>query len=459
MADSACAGVGVADLVLPKGNVVRLYYPAKSGSTTGRPARFVPCGSSDYWVGYAIYQFAFVGYAPLRYVLIPLLRLVAAVLFGRAAAEGAREGAEAAEAGEDGALLPTVVFSHGLGSNRTAYAGLCSRVAASGRVVAAVEHLDGTAGCATDGNTGAVAFYRHSKGTHAVRRPQVLQRVAEVRATLDLLHDLDAGRPLPGGAAAPPGGLARLLDLEDVSVAGHSMGGATAVLAASADARFKACIAMDPYLLPTDLDDRASAVPLCVLMSHKWQARWTSGPHEVGKNTVCLERLLRLRTAAEAASPAAVYGELVGTAHMSASDIPRVLGPRLAALVGGKKDSPFSPEEAVACHAALCVEFLETGAIEETASRYPDLVLEESSRGMDHIFESVVERLARERAERNPSGSGGGGGGSGREKAGGGRGAPRGRKTGRKSEGGKAGVKDKDFRGQVEYGAKKYIKP
>ncbi|KAK2466113.1 hypothetical protein APHAL10511_001755 [Amanita phalloides] len=39
---------------------------------------------------------------------------------------------------------PLVIFSHGLGGSRTAYSHLCSRLAASGKVILAIEHRDGT---------------------------------------------------------------------------------------------------------------------------------------------------------------------------------------------------------------------------------------------------------------------------------------------------------------------------
>ncbi|GLB33971.1 putative platelet-activating factor acetylhydrolase, isoform II [Lyophyllum shimeji] len=42
---------------------------------------------------------------------------------------------------------PLVIFSHGLGGSRTAYSQICSRLAASGKVILALEHRDGT-GCA-----------------------------------------------------------------------------------------------------------------------------------------------------------------------------------------------------------------------------------------------------------------------------------------------------------------------
>ena len=41
--------------------------------------------------------------------------------------------------------FPVVVFSHGLGANRTIYSGICSDIVSHGYVVAAIEHHDRSA--------------------------------------------------------------------------------------------------------------------------------------------------------------------------------------------------------------------------------------------------------------------------------------------------------------------------
>lgn len=45
---------------------------------------------------------------------------------------------------EESTPWPFVIFSHGLGGARTTYSNLCTRLAAEGRVVIALEHRDGT---------------------------------------------------------------------------------------------------------------------------------------------------------------------------------------------------------------------------------------------------------------------------------------------------------------------------
>jgi platelet-activating factor acetylhydrolase len=55
---------------------------------------------------------------------------------------------------------PLVIFSHGLAGSRTAYSQLCSEMAASGRVVLAIEHRDGTAPSCTPRSRGPDGAFR-----------------------------------------------------------------------------------------------------------------------------------------------------------------------------------------------------------------------------------------------------------------------------------------------------------
>lgn len=41
---------------------------------------------------------------------------------------------------EDGPRFPLIVYSHGLGSNRTMYSTICCEMASHGFIVAAIEH-------------------------------------------------------------------------------------------------------------------------------------------------------------------------------------------------------------------------------------------------------------------------------------------------------------------------------
>ncbi|KIY74180.1 hypothetical protein CYLTODRAFT_341028 [Cylindrobasidium torrendii FP15055 ss-10] len=152
---------------------------------------------------------------------------------------------------------PLVIFSHGLGGSRTAYSQICSRMAATGKVVIAIEHRDGTSPCCitnrydADGKpTPEVVYYLQEEKLHRpvkhdeylpLRQEQLQFRCHEVHATystfLSLLQApgsgphavrLVDGSPVNQEDWTSDDGKPLVEAMRDVTMAGHSFGGCTA---------------------------------------------------------------------------------------------------------------------------------------------------------------------------------------------------------------------------------------
>lgn len=155
---------------------------------------------------------------------------------------------------------PLVIFSHGLGGSRTAYSQYCSRLAASGKVVLALEHRDGSGmACrprSWEGNTKdthrSIVYLRETdvywedgeeptdfpkplRGEQlAFRRHEIyimyrafqkfIQKTSEIE-----IENID-GIPLDKASwsGLTSSGSSIIKHSEDVILAGHSFGGATA---------------------------------------------------------------------------------------------------------------------------------------------------------------------------------------------------------------------------------------
>ncbi|RZC27663.1 platelet-activating factor acetylhydrolase, partial [Asbolus verrucosus] len=146
--------------------------------------------------------------------------------------------------------LKCIILSHGLGGHRSLYSNLCCELASRGYLVTALEHRDRSA-CYT--------FYYKSKDDaenkirtnveyqpfqlgenhFKQRKEQVEYRAKECSRTVDFLMDLNNGNVPHNVINDVPThrqidfrltDLVGKLDLENLTMAGHSFGGATALL-------------------------------------------------------------------------------------------------------------------------------------------------------------------------------------------------------------------------------------
>jgi len=164
-----------------------------------------------------------------------------------------------AQLADGGAAWPLAVFSHGMGCNRFTYSKVCYDLCSEGFIVASVEHREGSACYSRFVEPGSTVEIPHqrlggSEDEYTVRHQQILQRANEVSAALDILTQLNAGDTVHNVLKEEAGynlqHLAGTMNFDSCYMLGHSFGGGTALLAASRDDRFKAVLAVDPWMFP-----------------------------------------------------------------------------------------------------------------------------------------------------------------------------------------------------------------
>ncbi|XP_069584300.1 platelet-activating factor acetylhydrolase isoform X3 [Ranitomeya imitator] len=194
-----------------------------------------------------------------------------------------------------GEKYPLVIFSHGLGAFRTLYSTICIALASQGFVVAAVEHRDESASatfyfresssadtCQGDEEHECmeeVWLYKKTPKPGAdefpLRYEQVQKRADECLRALDLMLDINAGKPVTN--ALPSNFdwslLKDSIDVQKLAIAGHSFGAATAIKALGRDSRFRCGVALDSWMFPLR-DEIFSTIHQPVLFVNSEKFQW-----------------------------------------------------------------------------------------------------------------------------------------------------------------------------------------
>ncbi|KAJ7345960.1 hypothetical protein JRQ81_001910 [Phrynocephalus forsythii] len=214
---------------------------------------------------------------------------------------------------QPGEKYPLVIFSHGLGAFRTIYSAICIEMASQGFVVAAVEHRDQSSSATfyysekpdfkAKGNAPELhkewMYYRKlgsDEDEVELRRQQVQQRADECIRALDVMLDINSGKPTVNMLPVNFNWicLKDCIDIEKIAVMGHSFGAATTIETLSKDVRFKCGIALDAWMLPLS-DDVYPRVhqPLLFINSEKFQ--WALNVLEM-KKLDCKDRERKMIT-------------------------------------------------------------------------------------------------------------------------------------------------------------------
>lgn len=145
---------------------------------------------------------------------------------------------------------PVVLYSHGLGGNRTETTALVEDLASHGYIVVTIDHIhDAGVVELPDGHveTGAIPELNEDNEVPLTTKA-IRARVADTRFVLDQLAAINHGHNPDHEHRPLPRGLRGAFNLHHIGMFGHSDGGATTAHAVHTDARITAGINLDGTL-------------------------------------------------------------------------------------------------------------------------------------------------------------------------------------------------------------------
>jgi pimeloyl-ACP methyl ester carboxylesterase len=246
---------------------------------------------------------------------------------------------------------PVVVFTHGFTGTFTDYTFIFEDLASRGYVVASVDHTyEATAVEFPDGRFAKSVLGSHWNNTWRTDK-QMLDAAISVRLE-DLKFVVDELERLNAEAAGPFCGK---LDTTRLAIAGHSLGGMTALPAALQDPRFKTGILIDGW--PDTLTTPTQTPVLILAAGH---TRWTEGERELWNNLRGPRLAVNLR----------------GAEHVTPTDL-------IWLAKSGVKTGPMGPDKTIAAIRDYIAAFLNANlrgqplepVLSGLSSQYPDAVV------------------------------------------------------------------------------------
>ncbi|OWF45167.1 platelet-activating factor acetylhydrolase-like [Mizuhopecten yessoensis] len=254
----------------------------------------------------------------------------------------------------NGQKFPVVVFSHGIGGNRTTNTTMCTELASQGFIVAAMEHRDGSASMTYElkpnekGNVEIVEeaekpqqkrnLHKRSHSFHGYnatdaewkpyvhyepwnefeyRNNQVKKRSRECSEALDILTSLNLGVEVHNtlGGNFNSKLFKDRMDLSKVIMIGHSFGGSTCLHTLAHDKRFLIGAVLDGWMHPLGKEVYTSITqPTLLLNMEKFQ--WKEN----------IEQMLMIQNN----QAEKVMITMRGACHQSVTDFQFIVGKRLA---------------------------------------------------------------------------------------------------------------------------------
>lgn len=224
--------------------------------------------------------------------------------------------------------LPILLLSHGLGSPRWQYTALAEDLASHGYVVAAIDHPYGGLTALPGGRVLSTAS-DDAAGTTEGARERSLMWAADASFVLD---------KLTRSPTRETRAFAARVDAGRVGMFGHSLGGAAALEACLADARFRACADLDgaPF---GKVEEQGIGKPTLLMLSSPVYS--DEEQRKKGRTPEMIAAMGRERRAlfegmlTKGKRVPAYYVVVRGTGHMSFSDAPFVM-PDLITRFGGR---------------------------------------------------------------------------------------------------------------------------